>query len=83
MSSVVIEYFDERKGFWRVGYLEKANRTWAWVRPVIGRKVRVPVTQTREIHQTELRIEPFLDAGHQRPFQTGKRAGRSKRFAKE
>ncbi|MGD0976283.1 MAG: hypothetical protein ABR866_19540 [Candidatus Korobacteraceae bacterium] len=49
MNAVAVQYFDERGGFWRVGYLEKSDRTWAWVRPVVGRTVRVPVAQTREV----------------------------------
>ena len=37
MNAVVaVNYFDESKGFWRFGYLEKADRKWAWVRPVVG-----------------------------------------------
>jgi hypothetical protein len=53
MNAVAVQYFDERGGFWRVGYLEKADRKWSWVRPVIGRTVRVPVSQTREVAQAE------------------------------
>ena len=53
MNAVAVNYFDERKGFWRVGYLEKADLKWAWVRPVIGRTVRVPVAQTREVEQAK------------------------------
>ena len=53
MSAVAVQYFDERRGFWRIGYLEKADRTWAWVRPVVGRTVRVPVAQTREVEQAK------------------------------
>ena len=53
MNAVAVQYFDERKGFWRFGYLEKADRTWAWIRPVVGRTVRVPVGQTREIEQVK------------------------------
>ena len=49
MNAVAVNYFDERKGFWRVGYLEKADLKWAWVRPVVGRTVRVPIAQTREV----------------------------------
>jgi len=48
-----VQYFDEHKGFWRFGYLEKADRKWAWVRPVVGRTVRVPVAQTREVEQAK------------------------------
>ncbi len=51
MDAVTVQYFDERKGFWRVGYLEKTDRTWAWVRTVVGRTVRIPVTQTRELQE--------------------------------
>jgi hypothetical protein len=51
MKAVAVEYFDEHKGFWRLGYLEKTDRTWAWVRPVVGRKVRLPVAQTRKVMQ--------------------------------
>jgi hypothetical protein len=51
MNTVTVEYFDERKGFWRLGYLEKTDRTWAWVRPVVGRTMRIPVGQTRELQQ--------------------------------
>ncbi len=32
MNTGAVEYFDERKGFWRLGYLEKTDRKWAWVR---------------------------------------------------
>jgi hypothetical protein len=53
MNAVTVQYFDESKGFWRVGYLEKADFKWAWVRPVIGRTVRVPVAQTREVEQAK------------------------------
>jgi hypothetical protein len=53
MNAVAVQYFDERGGFWRVGYLEKSDRTWAWVRPVVGRTVRVPVAQTREVEQAK------------------------------
>lgn len=53
MNAVAVQYFDERGGFWRVGYLEKADLKWAWVRPVIGRTVRVPVAQTREVEQAK------------------------------
>jgi hypothetical protein len=53
MNAVAVQYFDERGGFWRIGYLEKADRTWAWVRPVVGRTVRIPVTQTREVEQAK------------------------------
>jgi hypothetical protein len=45
MNAVAVEYFDERKGFWRLGYLEKTDNTWAWVRPVVSRTVRIPVAQ--------------------------------------
>ena len=48
-----VQYFDERKEFWRVGYLEKADSRWAWVRTVVGRRVRVPVAQTREVEQAK------------------------------
>jgi len=48
---VAVNYFDESKGFWRYGYLVKTDRKWAWVRPVVGRTVRVPVAQTREVEQ--------------------------------
>jgi hypothetical protein len=41
MNAVTVQYFDESKGFWRVGYLEKADLKWAWV--------RIPVAQTREV----------------------------------
>jgi len=51
MNTAAVQYFDEHKGFWRVGYLEKADGKWAWVRPVVGRTVRVPVAQTREVEQ--------------------------------
>ncbi len=51
MGVVTVQYFDERKGFWRVGYLEKTDRTWVWVRTMVGRTVRIPVTQTRELSQ--------------------------------
>jgi hypothetical protein len=31
MNAVVaVNYFDESKGFWRFGYLVKADRKWAW-----------------------------------------------------
>ena len=54
MNAVVaVNYFDESKGFWRFGYLVKADRKWAWVRPVVGRTVRVPVAQTREVEQAK------------------------------
>jgi hypothetical protein len=53
MNAVDVQYFDERKGFWRVGYLEKVDRKWAWVRPLVGRRVRVPVTQTREVERAK------------------------------
>lgn len=53
MSAVAVQYFDERKGFWRVGYLEKADRKWAWVRPVVGRTLRVPVNQTKGVEQAK------------------------------
>ena len=53
MNAVAVEYFDERKGFWRLGYLEKTDRTWAWVRAVGGRTMRIPVAQTREVEQTK------------------------------
>jgi hypothetical protein len=53
MNAVAVQYFDERKGFWRVGYLEKTDRTWAWVRPMVGRRVRIPVSQTREVEQAK------------------------------
>jgi len=53
MNAVAVQYFDESKGFWRVGYLEKADPKWAWVRPVVGRTVRVPVTQMREVEQAK------------------------------
>jgi hypothetical protein len=53
MNAVAVQYFDERKGFWRVGYLEKTDRTWAWVRPMVGRTVRIPVSQTREVEQAK------------------------------
>ncbi len=55
MNTMAVEYFDERKGFWRLGYLEKTDRTWAWVRTVIGRKVRIPVSQTRELETKKAR----------------------------
>ena len=32
MNAVAVQYFDERKGFWRVGYLEKSDRSEAHVR---------------------------------------------------
>ncbi len=51
MNAVAVQYFDEHKGFWRVGYLEKADSKWAWVRPMVGRTVRVPVAQMREVEQ--------------------------------
>jgi hypothetical protein len=51
MNAVTVQYFDGSKGFWRVGYLEKTDLKWAWVRPVIGRTVRVPVAQMREVEQ--------------------------------
>lgn len=51
MNAVAVQYFDERKGFWRIGYLEKTDSTWAWVRTAVGRRVRVPVAQTREVEQ--------------------------------
>jgi len=53
MNAVAVQYFDEHGGFWTFGYLEKADRTWAWVRPVVGRTVRVPVAQTREVEQAK------------------------------
>ena len=53
MNAVTVQYFDESKGFWRFGYLVKADRKWAWVRPVVGRTVRVPVAQTREVEQAK------------------------------
>jgi hypothetical protein len=53
MNVVAVQYFDEHKGFWMFGYLEKADRTWAWVRTVVGRRVRVPVAQTREVEQAK------------------------------
>lgn len=53
MNELAVEYFDEHKGFWRLGYLEKTDRTWAWVRAVGGRMVRIPVAQTRELQQTK------------------------------
>jgi hypothetical protein len=53
MNAVTVQYFDESKGFWRVGYLEKTDLKWAWVRPVVGRMVRVPVAQTREVEQAK------------------------------
>ncbi len=51
MNAVAVQYFDERKGFWRVGYLERADCKWAWVRTVVGRTLRVPVDQTKSIEQ--------------------------------
>lgn len=53
MNAVAVEYFDEHKGFWRLGYLEKTDRTWAWVRTVVGRTMRIPVAQTREPQPTK------------------------------
>jgi hypothetical protein len=53
MNAVAVQYFDDRKGFWRLGYLEKTDRTWAWVRTVVGRRVRVPVAQMREVEQAK------------------------------
>jgi hypothetical protein len=53
MNTVAVQYFDESKGFWRVGNLEKTDRKWAWVRPVVGRTVRVPVAQTREVEEAK------------------------------
>jgi hypothetical protein len=53
MNAVAVQYFDDRRGFWRVGYLEKSDPKWAWVRPVVGRTVRVPVAQTRAIEQAK------------------------------
>jgi hypothetical protein len=54
MNAVVaVNYFDESKGFWRFGYLVKADRKWAWVRPVVGRTVRVPVAQMREVEEAK------------------------------
>jgi hypothetical protein len=53
MNAVAVEYFDEHKGFWRIGYLEKSDRSFAWVRTVVGRTVRIPVAQTREPQQTK------------------------------
>jgi hypothetical protein len=53
MNAVAVQYFDEHKGFWRVGYLEKSDAKWAWVRPVVGRTVRVPVAQTRAVEQAK------------------------------
>lgn len=53
METVTVEYFDERKGFWRLGYLEKTDRAWAWVRTVVGRKGRIPVAHTRELRQNK------------------------------
>jgi hypothetical protein len=47
----VVQYFDERKGFWRIGHLEKSDSRWAWVRTVVGRRVRVPIGQTKEVEQ--------------------------------
>lgn len=54
MNATAVEYFDERKGFWRLGYLEKTDRAWAWVRTVVGRRVRIPVAQTREVEQKKV-----------------------------
>jgi hypothetical protein len=53
MNAVAVEYLDERKGFWRLGYLEKSDLTWAWVRTVAGRTMRIPVAQTRGLQPTK------------------------------
>ena len=53
MNAVAVEYLDERKGFWRFGYLEKTDRRWAWVRTLTGRTMRVPVAQTRELEKKQ------------------------------
>jgi hypothetical protein len=53
MNAVAVQYFDESKGFWRIGYLEKSDSRWAWVRTVVGRRLRVPVAQTKEIEKDE------------------------------
>jgi hypothetical protein len=53
MNAVDVQYFDDRKGFWRVGYLEKLDCKWAWVRTVAGQRVRVPVAQTREVERAK------------------------------
>jgi hypothetical protein len=53
MNAVAVEYFDVHKGFWRLGYLEKTDRSWAWVRTVVGRTVRIPVAQMRELQQVK------------------------------
>ncbi len=51
MNAVAVEYFDERKGFWRIGYLEQTNNKWALVRTIVGRTVRIPIANTRELKQ--------------------------------
>ncbi len=53
MNAVAIQYFDERGGFWRVGYLEKADLKWARVHPMVGPAVRIPIAQTREVEQAK------------------------------
>ncbi len=53
MNAVAVQYFDERKGFWRIGYLERADCKWAWVRSVVGQVLRVPVNQTKEIGEAK------------------------------
>ena len=53
MNAVAVEYFDEHRGFWRLRYLEKTDRRWAWVRTVAGRTMRIPVAQTRELELTK------------------------------
>ena len=32
MNAVTVQYFDESKGFWRFGYLVKADLKWACMR---------------------------------------------------
>lgn len=50
MNTGAVEYFDERKGFWRVGYLEKIDQRWGWVRIVVGGTLRIPLAQMRKVH---------------------------------